>query len=140
MNKRVIVSLAFAALSFPAWSQQPGGNQNPAGTGGAGMGMKGTNGMEMKGMDMKAMDMKANSKPSAGKSATHHVTGTVTKADNAANTVVLDHGPVKSLNWPAMTMSFKVADKAFLDKLRPGTKADVEVVQRGKDYVITEIH
>ena len=43
------------------------------------------------------------------------------------------------MNWPAMSMTFKVKDKAMLDRLGAGKKVDVEFVQEGKDYVITAL-
>jgi Cu(I)/Ag(I) efflux system periplasmic protein CusF len=94
---------------------------------------------EMKGMDMKAMDMKDMSPSGMAKSAgTKHVAkATVKSVDAKANTVTLDHEAVKSLSWPAMTMTFKVQDKSVMDKLGQGKKVEVEFEQRGKDYVIT---
>lgn len=90
---------------------------------------------EMKGMDMQG-DMK--SMPKDAKSGTTHVAkGTVKSVDPKAGTVTLDHEPVKSMNWPAMSMTFKVKDKSMLDKLGEGKKVEVEFEQRGKDYVIT---
>ena len=72
------------------------------------------------------------------KAAAKHVAkATVKNVDAKANTVTLDHEAVKSLNWPAMTMSFKVQDKSVMDKLPQGKKVEVELEQRGKDYVIT---
>ena len=97
---------------------------------------------EMKGMDMqgdmKGMDMKGMSKDA--KSGTTHVAkGTVKSVDAKAGTVTLDHEPVKSMKWPAMSMAFKVKDKAALEKLSQGKKAEVEFVQDGKDYVVTKV-
>lgn len=89
-------------------------------------------GMEMKG-DMKGMDM---SKGSMAKG-THKATGVVKKADAKAGTVTLDHEPVKSMNWPAMSMTFQVKDKALMDKFSQGKKVEVEFEQRGKEHVIT---
>ena len=86
---------------------------------------------------MKDMDM--GKKPVAGAQTAHKATGVVKKVDPKAGTVTLAHDPVKSLNWSAMTMSFGVKDKAFLDKLQPGKKVEVEFVQQGKDYVITSV-
>lgn len=83
---------------------------------------------EMKGMDM------SRSEASKG---VHKTTAVVKKADPKAGTVTLDHEPVKSLNWPAMSMAFQVRDKALMDKLTAGRKVEVEFEQRGKDYVIT---
>ena len=90
--------------------------------------------MDMKGMDMKGMAMEKNAS-----AATHKGTGVV-KNINAGNGVVtLAHEPIKSLNWPAMTMGFKVKDKALLDKVKPGDKVEFTLVQAGKDYVITSM-
>lgn len=85
----------------------------------------------MKGMDHSAMGKSDKAQ------ATHKAVGVVKKVDPKAGTVALAHEPVKSLGWPAMTMAFKVQDKALLDKLGEGKKVEVEFEQRGKDYVIT---
>ena len=88
--------------------------------------------------DMKGMDMKKDSgKKSEAKS--HKGVGTVTKVDPAGAKVTISHGPVQTMNWPAMTMTFGVKDKTLLGKVQPGTKAEFSFVQSGKDYVITEI-
>jgi Cu/Ag efflux protein CusF len=71
--------------------------------------------------------------------ATHKAAGVVKKVDAKSGTVSIAHEPVKSLNWPGMTMSFRVGDKALLDKLAADSKIDFEFEQRGKDYVITAV-
>ncbi len=86
---------------------------------------------------MKDMDM--GKKPVAGTQAAHKATGVVKKIDPKSGAVTLAHDPVKSLNWPAMTMGFQVKDKALLDNLQPGKKIEFEFVQQGKDYVITAV-
>lgn len=91
---------------------------------------------DMKGMDMKDMSPTRMSKDD--KSATHVTKGTVKKIDSAG-IVTLDHEPVQSLKWPAMTMGFKVKDKALMKKLETGKRVEVEFEQRGKDYVITRV-
>ncbi|MFJ1471395.1 copper-binding protein [Massilia orientalis] len=106
-------------------------------------------GMNMKGMDMKNMDAKSCQDMMKGmdmhqankgsKMARHEAVGTVKSVDPAAGTVTLAHGPVKSLNWPAMTMGFAVKDKALFDKLSVGKKVDVEIVQQDDKYVITAV-
>ena len=102
----------------------------------------GMGGMEMKGMDMKddkgmkGMDMKSDKK---AKSQTHKGSGTVSKVDAAKGAVTIAHGPVPSMNWPAMTMTFKVKDKKMLDKVKEGGKVDFSFVQSGSDHTITEI-
>lgn len=87
---------------------------------------------------MRAMEMKE--KPAASKSAQakpHKAAGTVTKVDAASSKVTIAHGPVQTLKWPAMTMTFLVEDKALLGELSSGRKVEFEFVQQGRDYVIT---
>lgn len=48
--------------------------------------------------------------------------GVIKKIDAKAGSVTIDHDPIKALNWPAMTMPFKVADKALLAKVKVGAK------------------
>jgi Cu(I)/Ag(I) efflux system periplasmic protein CusF len=81
------------------------------------------------------MDMgKDSGKKSQAK--THTAFGTVTKVDPASSKVTIAHGPVQTLNWSAMTMTFTVKDKALLGKLPSGKKVEFEFVQQGRDYVI----
>lgn len=94
-------------------------------------------GMETKGdMGMNGMDMKSEKK---AKSQTHKGSGTVSKVDSGKGTVTIAHGPVESMKWPAMTMTFKVKDKKMLDKVKEGDKVDFSFVQSGKDYTITQV-
>lgn len=81
--------------------------------------------------DMKGMDMAK--KPAAGAPMAHKAMGTVKKVDAKAGVVTLAHEPVKSMNWPAMTMGFKVKDKMLLDKLGDGKKVEFEFMQDDKD-------
>ena len=62
--------------------------------------------------DMKGMDMMQ--KPTAGAQMVHKAAGTVNTIDAKAGIVTLAHGPVKTMNWPAMTMGFKVKDRMLL--------------------------
>lgn len=139
---------AFAAVlvvvAAPAsWAQQGG----MGGMGGMDMKDK-DQGMDMskcKGMDMdKCMEMmnedkagKASDKKAQAKS--HKGSGTVTNVDSAGGKVTIAHGPVQSMNWPAMSMTFTVKDKKMLAKLAPEKKVEFQFVQQGSDYVITSI-
>ncbi|WP_211470646.1 copper-binding protein [Collimonas humicola] len=93
--------------------------------------------MEMKGMD--AMPMANMNSGSAAKTATHQATGVVKAVDAAKGTVTLAHGPVKSLNWPAMTMTFTVKDKMFFDKLAADKKVTIDFIKQDADYVVTSV-
>ena len=97
-------------------------------------------GMDMKNMEMKqGMDMKGMEMEKKPSSTTHKAIGVVKKADSASGTVKLSHEPVKSLNWPAMDMDFKVADKMLFDKLKLGEKVEITFSKKGKDYVISSV-
>ncbi|MEO6322316.1 MAG: copper-binding protein [Polaromonas sp.] len=100
--------------------------------------------MNMKGMDSKnCMDMMKNmdqkTKGKAAKKATHEAVAVVKSVDAANGKVTLSHEPIKSLNWPAMTMAFAVRDKTLLEKLTVGNKVDVEFKKQDSDYVITKV-
>lgn len=48
--------------------------------------------------------------------------GEVRKVDKAAQKVTSRHGPLASLDMPAMTLVFRVSDPAMLDALNVGDK------------------
>ena len=111
-------------------------------------GMKDMKGMDgMKGMDMKNMDAKTCHEMMEGKdknhkhnaALTHKADGTVKLVDTASSKVTLEHGAVKSLGWPAMTMTFLVKDKTLLGELGTGMKVHVEFNKQGSDYVINSV-
>lgn len=87
--------------------------------------------------DMKGMDMPKIAPTNAP--TVHKAMGTVKKVDAKAGVVTLAHAPIKSLNWPSMTMGFKVKDKGLMDQLTDGKKVEFEFVQDDKDYVITGV-
>jgi Cu(I)/Ag(I) efflux system protein CusF len=104
----------------------------------SGMSMKDMD-MNMKSMDMKSMDMKDMGMDKKAAAATHQGVGVVKNIDAASGVVTLAHQPIKSLNWPAMTMGFKVKDKTLLENVKVGSKVAFTLVQAGKDYVVTSI-
>jgi Cu(I)/Ag(I) efflux system periplasmic protein CusF len=83
---------------------------------------------------MKGMDMKDEKKDQV-----HKGVGVVTNVDRAGGKVTLKHDPIKSLNWPTMTMAFAVKDGAMLDKVAKDKKVEFEFVQQGQQFVITSI-
>ncbi len=54
------------------------------------------------------------------------VQGEVMKVDRSAGKVTLKHGPIKRLDMDAMTMVFRVADPAMLDRMKTGDKIEFE--------------
>lgn len=118
----VVLAAALSTAIGPAYAQS---------------GMKG---MDMKDgdMGMKGMDMKKDGKKGAA-GTVHKASGKVTRVDAAKASVTIAHGPVASMNWPSMTMSFRAKDKAMLNKIKPGDEVRFSFVQSGKDHTITEI-
>jgi Cu(I)/Ag(I) efflux system membrane fusion protein len=70
----------------------------------------------------------------------HKAEGSVSAIDLKAGTLSLDHGPVASLRWPAMTMEFKAANASLLQGLKPGQAVSFEFVERQPgEYVVTSV-
>ncbi len=70
----------------------------------------------------------------------HRADGTVDTIDLKAGTLTLNHGPVATLKWPAMTMEFKAANASLLNGLKPGQAVAFEFVERQPgEYVVTAI-
>ncbi|HET7765951.1 MAG TPA: copper-binding protein [Burkholderiales bacterium] len=90
---------------------------------------QGMGSMELKGTDM--------GKDKKSESMTHKGTGTVKNVDSAGGKVTIAHGPIPTMKWPAMSMTFTVKDKALLGKFSRDKKVEFEFVQQGRDYVIT---
>ena len=75
----------------------------------------------------------------SGAPAAFNTSGVVKKLDPARGSASITHAPIPELKWPAMTMVFKVKDKALLDRLTVEKKIDFSFVREGKDYVITAV-
>src|SRR5439155_2202605 len=90
---------------------------------------KNKKGMEMKGM---GADKKAEAQ-------SHKGVGTVKKVDRAGGKVTIAHGPIPTMKWPAMSMTFTVKDKALLGKFSQDKKVEFEFVEQGSNYVITSV-
>ena len=83
---------------------------------------------------------KTEATPQAGKTVGHQASGRIDTYDAASGTVSVEHGPVASLNWPGMTMEFKLSNENLLKGLKPGARIDFEFVERGEgEWVITTI-
>ncbi|MFN4015395.1 MAG: copper-binding protein [Reyranella sp.] len=63
----------------------------------------------------------------------------VMKVDKPAGKVTLKHGPIKSLDMDAMTMVFRVADPAMLDRLTVGQQIEFEAERVNGAITITRI-
>jgi Cu/Ag efflux protein CusF len=72
--------------------------------------------------------------------AEHMAEGTLNAVDTASGTVKISHGPVASASWPAMTMSFKLADSVAIASLKPGQHVKFQfTIQNGTSATVTRI-
>ena len=105
---------------------------------------------DMKGMDMKDMDMQKchemmnrtsdKGAPAAAKAEQLHPAVAVVKTiDPEGGKVTLAHEAVPSLQWPPMTMSFQVKDRALFNKLVVGQKVEVSLAHQGENYVVVAV-
>src|SRR5229473_3113586 len=108
---------------------------------------QGMGGMDMKDMDMgkckdmmgkdqKGMEMKGMGADKKSEAKSHKGVGTVKKIDPAGGKVTIAHGPIPTMKWPAMNMTFTVKDKALLGKFSQDRKVEFEFVEQASDYVI----
>jgi Cu(I)/Ag(I) efflux system membrane fusion protein len=68
----------------------------------------------------------------------HRGQGTVQAVDAQAGTVEIEHGPIETLKWPAMSMEFKVRDKAQLERLAKGQSVEFELSEQGAGEFMIE--
>lgn len=95
---------------------------------------EGMNGMNMK--DAPMSGQRANQMN--GK--VHHGIGAVQKVDAPNGRITIAHGPINSIQWPAMTMTFAVQNKKLLDQVVAGEKIEFDLVQVSQDqYAVTRI-
>jgi Cu/Ag efflux protein CusF len=84
-------------------------------------------------------DHKAASAAGQGQTSTALSEGEIRRIDKEAKKVTIRHGPLRSLDMPAMTMVFQVKDAAMLDRLQPGDKVNFEAEKVGGAYVVTRM-
>lgn len=65
--------------------------------------------------------------------------GEVRKVDKEARKLTIKHGPIKSLDMPAMTMVYQVKDAAMLEQMKPGDKVKFEAQNLGGALTVTRI-
>ncbi|MEO6365564.1 MAG: copper-binding protein [Luteimonas sp.] len=113
-------------------SQQPGTAENQGS--GSPDGMQ-TSGSENNQIDDGAMPVQPQPAPA---STTASATGTVKSIDLANGKIVIAHGPVDSLKWPAMTMGFKATPEQ-LKSVQAGQQVEFEFESKGMDATIARI-
>jgi Cu/Ag efflux protein CusF len=78
--------------------------------------------------------------PQSAQQPAHMAQGTVNSIDQGAGTVNISHAPVASANWPAMSMTFKLANPSAVSGIEPGQRVDFKfTIAGGMDATVTEI-
>jgi Cu(I)/Ag(I) efflux system periplasmic protein CusF len=67
------------------------------------------------------------------------VDGEIRKVDKDARKITIKHGPMPTLDMPAMTMVFQVKDPAMLGQVKAGDKVKFEAQKLGGAYTVTKI-
>ncbi len=65
------------------------------------------------------------------------VHGEVKKVDKTAGTVTLAHGAIPNLEMPAMTMSFKIKDAGWLERMQPGDHIRFQAENIDGEFTVT---
>jgi Cu/Ag efflux protein CusF len=86
-----------------------------------------------------ALSAAAFAQPSPADHAAPMAEGEVRKVDKEQVKVTLKHGPIASLDMPAMTMVFKVTDPKMLDTLKPGDKVKFAAAKLNGAITVTAI-
>ena len=116
---RTLICLAGAALMLAACGQQAGpAPGEPAN---------------------KASVTSGPSASTAGVATTANGAGVITAVDPAAGTITINHEPIKTVNWPAMTMSFK-ASPAVIQEAAVGDRIQFDLTVRGGSGEVTAIY
>ena len=67
------------------------------------------------------------------------IDGEVRGIDKAAGTVTIKHGAMPKFDMPAMTMAYRVKDKAMLDRLKPGDKIKFDADGVGGEFTVLRL-
>ncbi|MGO4705267.1 copper-binding protein [Microvirga sp. 2MCAF38] len=67
------------------------------------------------------------------------VAATVTKIDESAGKITLNHGPIKNLDMAGMTMVFRARDPAMLKEVKVGDKVQFTADRVNGQLTVTSI-
>lgn len=63
----------------------------------------------------------------------------VRRIDKEGLRLTLKHGEIKSVDMPAMTMAFRVRDKALLEGLNVGDRVRVQVAREAGQFLVVAL-
>ena len=83
--------------------------------------------------------LNANAPPAGEGEGLAVATGVIRTMNTDEGTVTIAHGPVPMMNWPPMTMTFRVARPAMLRGFTLGARVEFSFRKEGDAFVITSI-
>lgn len=97
--------------------------------------------MNMNSTDSMKMDMGANASPATPSTTadTALADGMVHKVDRQTGMVTIEHGELKNVGMPAMTMAYKAKDVAMLKQAKAGEKVKFRLENLNGTYTITTL-
>lgn len=66
-------------------------------------------------------------------------TGEIRKIDLEARKITIKHGPLESLEMPAMTMAYRVRDLGLVEGLQAGDAVRFQAERLGSVFIVTRI-
>lgn len=69
----------------------------------------------------------------------HTGSGRITQVDARSGELEMQHEPIPSLEWPAMTMEFEVKDPAILKGLKPGQQVEFDLIKEDGGFPVVAI-
>lgn len=65
--------------------------------------------------------------------------GVVLQVDQSNATIKINHDPIAALNWPRMTMSFRLKECSLAAKIKEGDIVEFFLEKEASDYVIVKL-
>jgi Cu(I)/Ag(I) efflux system periplasmic protein CusF len=65
--------------------------------------------------------------------------GIVTKVDEPAGKITINHGPIRNLDMGAMTMVFRIGERSMLEEVKPGDKVQFTADRVNGQITVTSI-
>ena len=66
-------------------------------------------------------------------------TGVVRDVDKAGGRIRLTHDPIAAVNWPQMTIVFRVKNASLVDQVKQGDKVEFVLSRSSTGFVISDI-
>ena len=124
MKSVLILTAAFAALGLTACQQE---NDAGSGAGDTSADISQTS-------PAGANDVTQGEQPTGE---VHTGSGDITEIEG--DRVTISHGPVESIDWPAMTMAFQAESSGMLEGLNIGDPVEFQFQQASENFVLTSI-